>query len=358
MARASDFIIAGNDEHGLNPPTAGKRTPTLPYINRSFYENEFNRQAKYMFLAICARCGFRTFDAHPEITDTSISTRVRRVNSIGASALVTFGYNAYGGGLTFNSVNGYIVFYSPLSRRNPFSKLLSVDISDGLKTTLSTKNLGYSPLTGVGVLESVNCPSSLVEAGFMTNFDDAKLMLNPTFVEQVAEGSVKGVCDYFEVPFVSKQVSQPTLRRGSSSSTVKYLQYLLISFGYDLVADGVFGGETERKVREFQKDVGITQDGIVGRVTWNYLSKNLTKFPTLRRGSKGGYVNMLQRYLLSFLYPVGTIDGIYGARTERSVIEFQSENSLTPDGIVGVQTWNKILSSQGRNYPQQSNLQE
>ena len=34
------------DEHGLNPPTAGKRTPIMPYINRSFYENEFRKKLK------------------------------------------------------------------------------------------------------------------------------------------------------------------------------------------------------------------------------------------------------------------------------------------------------------------------
>ena len=41
MANASSFLIAANDEHGLNPPTVGKRTPFISYINRSFYENEF-----------------------------------------------------------------------------------------------------------------------------------------------------------------------------------------------------------------------------------------------------------------------------------------------------------------------------
>ena len=348
MARASDFIISANDEHGLNPPTAGKRTPTLPYVNRSFYENEFNRQAKYCFLASLARCGFRTFDAHPEIEDVSVTTRVRRVNSIGASALVTFGYNAYGGGLTFNSVNGYIVFYSPQSRRYPLNKLMSVDISDGLKTALPTQNLGYAPLSDVGVLQSVNCPSSLVEAGFMTNFEEAKLMYNPTFVQAVAEGATKGICDYFDVTYAEKRDNLPVLRRGNSSTTVKYLQYLLITFGYDLIADGDFGGETEKRVREFQRDVGITEDGIVGKNTWNDLTKNVTRYPTLKRGSMGGYVNLLQRYLLSFLYPIGSIDGIFGARTERSVIEFQGENGLTPDGIVGPLTWKAILSSGGR----------
>lgn len=36
MANANVFLIAANDEHGQNPPTVGKRTPTMPYINQSF----------------------------------------------------------------------------------------------------------------------------------------------------------------------------------------------------------------------------------------------------------------------------------------------------------------------------------
>ena len=39
----SDYLIAGNDEHGLEPlPTIGKRTPYISQVGRSFYENEFN----------------------------------------------------------------------------------------------------------------------------------------------------------------------------------------------------------------------------------------------------------------------------------------------------------------------------
>lgn len=36
MAVASNFLIGANDEHGINPPTVGKRTPIMPYIGRSF----------------------------------------------------------------------------------------------------------------------------------------------------------------------------------------------------------------------------------------------------------------------------------------------------------------------------------
>ena len=32
MNPAEYFKIGGNDEHGVNPPTPGKRTPVMPYI--------------------------------------------------------------------------------------------------------------------------------------------------------------------------------------------------------------------------------------------------------------------------------------------------------------------------------------
>lgn len=351
MATANQFLIGANDEHGMNPPTAGKRTPTMPYIGRSFYENEVNRQMKLRFLASCARCNFNTYDVHPEIEDTSVSTRVRRANNARVNALITFAYNAYGTGLSFNNVDGYIVFYSNANRFSGQSKLLALDVSEGVATEQTRDNLGISTLSGVGVLQSVNCPSVLLEGGFMTNFNEAKLMLNPIFCEQMAEGAAKGVCEYFEVPFVEISTPKRTLRRGNVSNLVKYAQYLLILGGYNLTADGIFGINTQLAVRSFQQDVDITIDGIIGTNTWNYLTRSLNRYPTLRKSSRGAYVNLLQRLLTSYLYPLGEIDGIFGANTERAVKQFQSENALDDDGIVGVRTWNALLSSKGRPYP-------
>lgn len=125
MASANNFYIGGNDEHGLNPPTAGKRTPIMPYINRSFYENEFNRVCKYDFLEACLRCGFRVYDVKPEISDISISTRVVRTNAQNLSLVVTFGYNAFGNGTTFNNVAKCFCFYGEKAKKYVQSKLLT-----------------------------------------------------------------------------------------------------------------------------------------------------------------------------------------------------------------------------------------
>ena len=58
----------------------------------------------------------------------------------------------------------------------------------------------------------------------------------------------------------------------------------------------------------------------------------------LKRGSRGDLVRQLQTRLRSWGYYSGTVDGVYGAKTESAVRAFQKRNGLTADGIVGQKT--------------------
>ena len=66
--------------------------------------------------------------------------------------------------------------------------------------------------------------------------------------------------------------------------------------------------------------------------------------PTLRKGSKGEYVTLLQTMLINRGYSVGAMgaDGDFGSRTEKAVEAFQRANGLTVDGIVGAKTWTAL----------------
>ncbi len=353
MASASDFLIGANDEHGLNPPTVGKRTPIINYIGRSFYENEFNRQAKYAFILACLRCGFNVYDVHPEVQDVSVSTRVVRSNRAGVSLLVTFAYNASGNGSNFNSARGIEVYYSLLNTFASESRRLSQLVFDKLVENTNVQGRFVGTLN-IGVLNNVRAPSTLVEAGFMTNWQDAKLMLNPNYVLEVGESACQAVCEFLSVPYVARELENfPTLRINSRGNFVKILQYLLNDYDADLSVDGVFGGGTQRAVIEFQRDNNLTADGIVGRNTWNKLLNLNPSSEVLRRGSKSSAVLFLQRLLLSYLYPITNLDGDFGPETERAVRAFQSENGITADGIVGRNTWRALFNSSGR--PQNQN---
>lgn len=68
----------------------------------------------------------------------------------------------------------------------------------------------------------------------------------------------------------------------------------------------------------------------------------------LRRGDSGDPVTVIQRELntISRNYPAiprVEVDGIFGESTERAVRTFQQIFDLTPDGIVGEATWNKLV---------------
>lgn len=60
----------------------------------------------------------------------------------------------------------------------------------------------------------------------------------------------------------------PELQEGSSGDAVATMQGVLWERGYSLEVDGDFGPQTDKVVRQFQTDRGITVDGVVGPITW------------------------------------------------------------------------------------------
>lgn len=74
----------------------------------------------------------------------------------------------------------------------------------------------------------------------------------------------------------------PTIRRGSRGVWVTVAQTELINKGYNCGtsgADGIFGANTEKAVKAFQKDSGLKEDGIIGRETWDALeNKPVTRY--------------------------------------------------------------------------------
>ena len=91
----------------------------------------------------------------------------------------------------------------------------------------------------------------------------------------------KGVDGNVPVPTPTR----PTLRKGSSGEYVTWLQTKLIQLGYDLApygADGKFGSKTEEAVKQFQRDRGLTADGVVGPKTYAALDEGQTVLYTVQ----------------------------------------------------------------------------
>ena len=102
--------------------------------------------------------------------------------------------------------------------------------------------------------------------------------------------------------------------------------------------DGVEGPLTDRAIRVFQRRRGLTVDGIAGRRTRAALGRPWQRRPgrrLLRTGARGWDVAALQFQLSWHGFPLGPFDGIYGPRTEGSVMSFQRWASLGVDGAAG-----------------------
>lgn len=72
---------------------------------------------------------------------------------------------------------------------------------------------------------------------------------------------------------------------------------------------------------------------------------DVSQFPTLRKGSRGYYVSVLQQSLNYWGVRGGNlvVDSIFGNQVELSVIEFQALHGLKKDGIVGRNTWGVLM---------------
>ncbi|MEG2074442.1 MAG: peptidoglycan-binding protein [Angelakisella sp.] len=171
------------------------------------------------------------------------------------------------------------------------------------------------------------------------------------------------------------------LRLGMGGNDVRTLQLQLnrINKNFPTVlnvgkADGVFGPETEKSVRAFQKTFNLTQDGIVGKATWYKvkeiynavkqlselssegikLSEVTPPYPVggVSKGDYGIGVQAVQYYISVIGYfndaiPLINVDGIYGNATENAVRQFQSQYGLTVNGIVDAPTWAKLQEIYG-----------
>ena len=182
----------------------------------------------------------------------------------------------------------------------------------------------------------------------------------------------------FNAPTAQSLPSYPgiPLQLGSVGEDVRTIQRQLNRIGLNypavsprLETDGLFNVDTELAVRSFQEIFNLTPDGIVGKATWYKIksifnavkgiaelqSEGITLeeinrvFPrVLTVGDRGIGVRDLQYYLSFISYfdeslPAVTVDGVFGEETRQAVEAFQRSEGLSPDGVVGRETWNAIV---------------
>ena len=163
-----------------------------------------------------------------------------------------------------------------------------------------------------------------------------------------------------------------TLRTGDSGNSVRVLQYYLayvaqfIDTVPTVAIDGSFGPSTEAAVRAFQRTYGLTEDGVVGELTWDALYNAYLGFVAsiplvyqegvtlpfpgiiLKVGSEGEDVRVLQNYLnyIGRTYPsipTVSVTGFFGTATAAAVNAFTEQFGITANpSTVNSVVWDAI----------------
>ena len=174
----------------------------------------------------------------------------------------------------------------------------------------------------------------------------------------ILPASMLNVIDRQMVSAQECDTTSTVIVNGARGDQVVNLQKSLKKVGFDPgVIDGIFGGNTEAAVKQFQAGNGLLVDGKVGPNTKAALCSALGSAPdgsdatcdttstVIVNGARGDQVVNLQKSLKKVGFDPGVIDGIFGGNTEAAVKQFQAGNGLLVDGKVGPNTKATLCSA-------------
>jgi peptidoglycan hydrolase-like protein with peptidoglycan-binding domain len=164
-----------------------------------------------------------------------------------------------------------------------------------------------------------------------------------------------------------------TLRAGASGADVKELQQALGQAGFKVKTDGKFGTGTLRAVKRFQRASRLKPSGTVDRKTVAALKRALrgssanvnggydpdnpdTSHHSLgdripvKRGMSGHDIRVLQDFLTRAGFKV-SVDGEFGASTEKAVKKFETAQTRTIDGMMDAADIDALRTLAGEDDP-------
>ena len=267
---------------GHNRYTAGRRIPKELDSNETREWTLNNRVARYFAEAAAQYEGVKLLrvDDPAGEAEVDLEDRCRVANDWGADFFLSIHHNAFRG--TPWDGGGIVAYSYPGSTKGAAYRdaIYEACIAAG---GLQGDRSAPKTTANFQVLRDTYAPAVLMEYGFMDSRTDAPAILTDAYAKLVAYATMAGIAQ--AAGLTKKQMIQPetgstvditlpVLARGSEGYTVRVLQYLLTGNGYSLPQygpDGDFGAETEEAVKAFQRDNGLTPDGIVGIVTWKCL---------------------------------------------------------------------------------------
>ena len=273
-----------------------------------------DRKVKDAVIKYLRKLGYEVLDVTPPVNYTSsisadLAYGVNKANEWGADLFVSFHFNK-----AYDSYNGAlgseVCIYS--------THEIAQRVVDALEE-LGFKNRGQKIRTGLYELKHTKMKAMIVETCFVEATEDVELYKKlgaDAIGKAIAEAIVNDKVSESDTPVKKEEVSKPV--QAPVSNTDDWIARLQAECNKQ--------GFSNQKV-----------DGIPGANT-------LKGCPTLKKGASGNITKLLQEKLVKLGYSTNGVDGIFGSGTYSAVREFQKTRGLSADGIVGQNTWRKLLN--------------
>ena len=287
----------------------GGHCPNVPGSRGIIDELKEDRLVKNAVIKYLNQMGVSVLDVTPPDSTSSssadLSYGVNKANNWGADLFVSIHFNnAYS---TYNGALGTeVCVYSEYDIAGRVVNKMA---------SLGFRNRGQKVRTGLYELKHTSMKSMIVEVCFVEATEDVALYKKVGYDyigKTIAEALVNRNSGVTPTPTPTPEpVPTPTPQPTSKNyhSWIARLQEECNKQGF-----------SNQKV-----------DGIAGPNTLN-------GSPMVRRGARGNITKLIQEKLAI------SADGIFGANTEVAVKNYQRTNGLSVDGIVGRNTWRKLLN--------------
>lgn len=202
---SSNYIWLLDNGHGglINGiyQTSGKRSPILPNGD-ILYEGVYNRIIVSKLIKLLEANKISYCNLVPENSDVKLSERCVRADKIKQAHKVKTVYvsihaNAFSTGstLTFNNSNGIESFYYSKDGKSSKSGVILANVFQ--KNLIKETNRRDRGIKGANfyVLRETTMPSVLTESPFMTNLEEARLMLTDDFQNKIAQAHLNAILE-------------------------------------------------------------------------------------------------------------------------------------------------------------------
>ena len=272
----------------------GGDCPRVPGASKFIDELTEDRKVKESVIKYLKQLGHEVLDVTPpDNTNSSsgdLSNGVNRANLFGADLFLSTHFNK-----AYDVYNGFLG--SEVCVYSPFD--IAQRVVNGL-ASLGFKNRGQKVRTGLYELKHTNMKAMIIEVCFVESIGDV------------------GLYKKLGHDLIGKTIAQTIANKNINNSDVE-----------STVNNEIKSNNTDNWIKRLREESN---------------KQGFSSYPTLKKGARGNITKLLQEKLVSLGYNTNGIDGIFGIGTKKAIMSFQKSNGLVVDGIVGQNTWRKLIN--------------